>query len=159
MRRLALIWIVALVVGGVACSGASPAASPTPFGGFNAIRIGNGRTSWLLHVAVADTDPERANGLMNITTLPADRGMAFVFASPTTATFWMKDTLIPLSIAFVANGRILALREMTPCTADPCTTYDAGGSPYTLAIEANAGYFSSKGIAVGDPVRMETTDD
>jgi uncharacterized membrane protein (UPF0127 family) len=157
MRRPAVISLVALVIGVGACSAASPAVSPTPSGGFGAIRIRHGATSSLLHVAVADTDAERASGLMNVTHLPAERGMAFVFAAPTTATFWMKDTLIPLSIAFVADGRILALREMTPCTADPCPTYDAG-SPYSLAIEANAGYFRSKGIAVGDSVHMETND-
>ncbi len=158
MRRLISILPVVLVVIGAACSAASSASSPSPPGGFDAIAISHGDASSLLHVAVADTDAERAKGLMNVTHLAADRGMAFVFPSPTTATFWMKDTMIPLSIAFVAGGRILALRDMTPCSADPCATYDAGGSPYTLAIEANAGYFTKKGISVGDRVRMETTD-
>jgi uncharacterized protein len=156
-RRVAVVLVV-LLLGGVACSGSAPPASPTASGGFDAVRIGRGAAGHLLLVAVADTEAARAAGLMHVAHLPADRGMAFVFPSPTTAPFWMKDTLIPLSIAFVANGRIVALRTMTPCTTNPCPTYDAGGRTYTLAIEANADYFSSKGIAVGAPIRMETID-
>jgi uncharacterized membrane protein (UPF0127 family) len=158
MSRRALISFVALLLGGAACSASASGASPTPTGSFDAIRISHDGASSTLHVAVADTDEERANGLMHATHLPADRGMAFVFPTPTTATFWMKDTLIPLSIAFVADGRVVALREMMPCTSDPCATYDAGGTPYTLAIEANAGYFRSSGIAPGDRVQTERTD-
>jgi len=89
---------------------------------------------------------------MGVTDLPENHGMAFRWDAPTDATFWMKDTLIPLSIAFVGeDGKVIAVRDMAPCTADPCTTYGADG-PYTMAIEANANWFADHGIAVGDPV-------
>ena len=89
---------------------------------------------------------------MGVTDLPENHGMAFRWDAPTEATFWMKDTLIPLSIAFVGeDGTVIAVREMAPCTADPCTTYGADG-PYTMAIEANANWFEDHGIAVGDRV-------
>jgi uncharacterized membrane protein (UPF0127 family) len=66
----------------------------------------------------------------------------------------MKDTPIPLSIAFWdANGRILGLREMTPCRSEPCRLYRAPG-PYVGAVEANRGYFSRHGIVVGDRVEL-----
>ena len=109
-----------------------------------------------LDVWVADTDAERARGLMKVDGLGADQGMAFVFEEPTDATFWMRDTLLPLSIAFVdAAGEIVTVREMTPCEADPCPTYAADG-PFVLAVEANAGYFAREHVGVGD--RAHLTD-
>ena len=103
-----------------------------------------------LHVELALDDETRARGLMGRTDMPADQGMAFVWAAPTDVSFWMKDTLIPLSIAFVdESGRIITIDEMSPCTADPCDTYEASGH-YVTAIEANAGWFDEHGIEVGD---------
>lgn len=103
-----------------------------------------------LSVHVADTLEERARGLMGTEDLPADEGMAFAFAEPSTASFWMKDTLVPLSIAFVGpDGTIVTLANMAPCRADPCPTYSAR-APYTLAVEANAGWFRDHGIHEGD---------
>ena len=62
---------------------------------------------------------------MGRTTLPADAGMVFVFSEDSPRPFWMKDTLIPLSIAFYAgDGRILRILDMEPCDADPCPLYD-----------------------------------
>jgi uncharacterized membrane protein (UPF0127 family) len=106
--------------------------------------------SAVLRIEVADDDASREQGLMGVTNLPADRGMAFTWTEPTDATFWMKDTLIPLSIAFVdANAHVVSIQEMTPCTADPCPTY-ASTAPYTTAIEANAGWFEDHAVEIGD---------
>ena len=103
-----------------------------------------------LHVDVADDDAARAQGLMGVTALPANQGMAFVWGGPTDASFWMKDTLIPLSISFVDDSRhVVSILEMTPCTTDPCDTYEAS-DPYVMAVEANAGWFGEHGIEVGD---------
>jgi len=103
-----------------------------------------------LSVQVAADDASRDRGLMGVTDLPENHGMAFTWGSPTDATFWMKDTLIPLSIAFVdQDGKVVTIKEMTPCTADPCTTY-AADAPYTMAIEANANWFEDHKVAVGD---------
>jgi uncharacterized protein len=105
----------------------------------------------LLNVQVAADDASRERGLMGVTDLPENHGMAFTWTSPTDTTFWMKDTLIPLSIAFVGeDGKVVTIKEMTPCTADPCTTY-AADAPYTMALEANANWFEDHGITVGDP--------
>jgi uncharacterized membrane protein (UPF0127 family) len=80
--------------------------------------------------------------------------MAFLWGRPTDSSFWMQDTLIPLSIAFVdASGQIVTTQEMTPCTTDPCTTYEAS-APYTMAVEANAGWFREHGIEVGDSAAL-----
>jgi uncharacterized membrane protein (UPF0127 family) len=145
MRRSPL---VLLLVVASACS-ADPAAPSDPTGPAEVVfRTGAGERS--LAVRVADSDAERSKGLMGVRHLPADEGMAFVFEEPSTSTFWMKDTPIPLAIAFVGeDGHILTITEMTPCRTDPCPTYEADG-PYTLAVEANAGWFGANGVAVGD---------
>jgi uncharacterized membrane protein (UPF0127 family) len=112
-------------------------------------------TDATLTVRIADSADEQRQGLMGVESLGEDRGMAFVYDDPTTGSFWMKDTLIPLSIAFVDDERIVAIEEMTPCERDPCPTWDSGGAAYTLAIEANAGWFTAHGIAVGGRATLE----
>jgi uncharacterized protein len=109
----------------------------------------------VLTVRIADEPDERAHGLMDVERLPPDEGMAFTFGSPQDAAFWMKDTRVPLSIAFLRGSRVVSIRDMDPCTADPCPTY-ASSEPYTMAVEANQGWFARHGIAVGD--RMERFD-
>ena len=95
---------------------------------------------------------------MNVRALPKNEGMAFVLSGTPNVSFWMKDTLIPLSVAFVAgNGRIISESDMDPCTADPCPTYPASG-PYTMAIEANLGWFHEHGVRVGSKARLEVPD-
>ncbi len=106
-----------------------------------------------LDVRIADDDEERQHGLMGITSLPVNEGMAFEFAEPTDSSFWMKDTLIPLSIAFIGeDDRVVTVLEMEPCTEDPCPRYSPT-EPYVLAVEANARWFEEHGIDEGD--RME----
>jgi len=91
---------------------------------------------------------------MNVESLPADEGMAFVFDEPVSSTFWMKDTPIPLSIAFVdEDGRVIGVRDMQPCEGDPCPTYGVDEA-YVLAIEANLGWFEEHGIDAGDTAEL-----
>src|SRR5438270_13377282 len=82
----------------VSCSSPSSCSGPSTV----LLRGAHGETT--LRVAVARTDAERARGLMGQRRLAPDSGMLFAFPQPTEASFWMKDTLIPLSIAFV-DGR------------------------------------------------------
>ena len=89
--------------------------------------------------------------------LAPDAGMVFLEDGPTHATFWMKDTLIPLSIAFWgSDGRIVELRDMQPCRTDPCPLYGST-APYVGAVEVNLGFFAAHGIRVGDAVRLTET--
>ena len=107
-----------------------------------------------MYVDVANTPQEQERGLMGVETLPNDEGMAFVFGGLTDSTFWMRDTLVPLSIAFVGeNGRVVGVRDMLPCESDPCPTYGID-TPYVLAIEANLGWFDEAGIEVGDRAEL-----
>ncbi len=84
---------------------------------------------------------------MNRTSLPDDQGMIFIFAQDSLTPFWMKDTLIPLSVAFVgADGTVVDVQEMQALSED--NHYPA--KPYRYAIEANAGWYAANGIAPGD---------
>ncbi|MDQ3619029.1 MAG: DUF192 domain-containing protein [Actinomycetota bacterium] len=108
----------------------------------------------MLTVEVAETDEDRARGLMGRTSLPDDQGMVFIFFEEHFGGFWMKNTLIPLSIAFFdQDGAILDILDMKPCQKDPCPTYDPGVS-YWGALEVNRGAFEDWGVSVGDRVRM-----
>jgi uncharacterized protein len=112
---------------------------------------GNIRTSFL---DVANTESERRAGLMGRTSLARNSGEVFVFDGPVRAAFWMKDTRIPLSIAFWdASGRIVDVKEMVPCTSDPCPVYRSL-VPYTHALEMNAGWFDQHGVRIGDTVEL-----
>lgn len=106
----------------------------------------------MLEVEVAETAEQRARGLMGRKSLPDDGGMLFMFFEETSGGFWMKDTLIPLSIAFFdADGRIVEILDMEPCEADPCPIYDPG-VPYWGALEVDRGSFSRWGVSVGDEI-------
>ena len=109
----------------------------------------------VLYVEVARTLAEQQRGLGGRSSLGPDDGMAFVFEGPTTDAFWMKDTTIPLSVAFWdGSGRIVDLFDMSPCASAPCHRYRSS-RPYVGAVEANRGYFSRHGIAVGDRIRLD----
>lgn len=99
----------------------------------------------------ADTEAERRRGLMGVTDLEGAAGMAFVFDAPSSGGFWMKDTLIPLDVAFYdANGDFLDVDSMEPCpdgTVD-CPVY-GGATDYTLAIEVPAGLAAVYGMESG----------
>jgi uncharacterized protein len=103
-----------------------------------------------LSIEIARTEEARAAGLMHRENLPADAGMAFLFDQPTNGGFWMKNTLIPLSIAFWdAEGDIVAILDMEPCTQDQCPVHSPGVS-YVGAVEVNRGWFELRGVKVGD---------
>jgi uncharacterized membrane protein (UPF0127 family) len=108
----------------------------------------------VVQVEVADTGAEREHGLMGRRELAGDSGMAFVFPEDTKAPFWMKDTLIPLSIAFYDDaGRIVRILDMKPCRANPCPLYDPERT-YRGALEVNLGAFRGWDVHVGDRVRV-----
>ena len=108
-----------------------------------------------VRLEVAADPGTRARGLMGRTQVPPGSGMVFLYPGDVRESFWMKDTLVPLSIAFVAaDGRVVSVAEMTPCRADPCPTYEPAG-PYRYAVELAAGAFPAAGVAAGDRVLPE----
>lgn len=105
----------------------------------------------LLEVAV--TEEEKSKGLMNRPSLESNRGMVFVFRPARTVTFWMKDTLIPLDMIFVNNGRVVKITK----NAEPNQTNILYPSDFevTEVIEVNGGFSDAQNIVVGDKVRFE----
>lgn len=97
-------------------------------------------------VEVADEPAERQQGLMYRDTLGADDGMLFVYPDAQERGFWMKNTKVPLSIAYAdAAGRIVAIEDMTPQSLDQVPS----GEPAMYALEMNRGWFDTHGVAVG----------
>jgi uncharacterized membrane protein (UPF0127 family) len=115
-----------------------------------------------LVVRVALQPQDRAQGLKGVTTLPEGVGMLFVFAEPAPASgrggFWMLDTLVPLDIAFVADGVVVGTATMQPCTAQPCPVTHPG-VPYDAAVETVAGWLAARGVTVGTPVSWTAPQD
>jgi uncharacterized membrane protein (UPF0127 family) len=102
-----------------------------------------------LKVEVAASDEQRMQGLMFRKKMGANDGMLFIFDEPAYHAMWMKNTLIPLSVAFVdAQGAILNILDMEPQTLD---SHMAAG-PAIYAIETNKGWFAEKKVKAGDKV-------
>jgi uncharacterized membrane protein (UPF0127 family) len=102
-----------------------------------------------LKVELAASEPQRTQGLMFRKKLGHEDGMLFVFDEVGYHSMWMKNTLIPLSVAFLDDGgRILNILDMEPQTLD---THSAAG-PARYAIETNKGWFAEKRIKAGDKV-------
>jgi uncharacterized protein len=118
------------------------------------IYIISGNRKTKLTVQVSDTQGKIEKGLMFVEKLPENEGMLFVFPRKIYGGFWMKDTLIPLSIAFVdSNGEILNILNMEPCKGNKCPIYDPK-LPYRYAIEVNIGWFEKNRIKEGDYVKF-----
>lgn len=89
---------------------------------------------------------ERQSGLMHRTSMPQHEGMLFVFESPGVQCFWMKNTLLPLTAAFVADdGTIVNLADMQPLDENS----HCSAKPVRYVLEMNQGWFAAKGIKAG----------
>jgi uncharacterized protein len=100
----------------------------------------------LIRAEVANTAETRARGLMFRKYLGPNEGMLFVFPEPEAVCMWMKNTLIPLSVAFLdAKGGIVSISEMQPQTE----TSHCAAAPAKFALEMSGGWFAAKGIRAG----------
>ena len=132
MKKAALL-ALALAVWTVGCSA----------GGEARLKIGDHK----LIVEVADSPGEQVVGLMNRDFLPADRGMIFVFEEPKKAFFWMKNTSIPLDVAFLdSEGVILEILPLVPFEE---TRVASKSDQVAYAIETNRDWFASRGLMPG----------
>jgi uncharacterized membrane protein (UPF0127 family) len=146
-RLLALICVIGLLP--AACSDSNPPAAQvlpeTP------LTIEQGGQVQHITVEVASTEPQRETGLMWRQEMADDHGMLFVFPSDTKTGFWMKNTYIPLDIAYVWKaGEVLAIVHGKPLDT---TTLDPPG-PYRYALEMNGGWFEGHGLGKGARVRF-----
>ena len=103
---------------------------------------------------IADTPERRARGMMEVTGFGVAEAMVFVQETPVSGQFWMKNTVIPLSIAyFDAVGEYLGAHDMTPCTSPECERYPTAAG-YRWAVEAPLGGLAALGIGEGSTLRV-----
>jgi len=102
-------------------------------------------------VEIVRTPEERARGLMGRKHLAEDEGMLFIFEKEDYHSFWMKDTLLPLSIAFIdRGGKILKIADMEPLTLDS----HPPPKPILYALEMKRGWFLTNGVQIGDILKF-----
>ena len=100
----------------------------------------------LIQTQVASTPEQRATGLMHRKEMPANEGMLFVFEQRAGQCFWMKNTLLPLTAAFIADdGTIVNLADMKPQTLDS----HCSAEPVRYVLEMNRGWFAKRGLQAG----------
>lgn len=109
-------------------------------------RISLGAGLYRIDAQVAQAPRNREVGLMFRQEMPQQEGMLFVFEEPATQCFWMKNTILPLTAAFVADdGRIVNLVDMRPQTTDSHCSEE----PVRFVLEMNQGWFAKKNIKKG----------
>jgi uncharacterized protein len=136
MRTLALALLIA-----AAPAGAQQPPLPT-------VELGAGMH--LIRAELAATDATRALGLMHRGSLAPNGGMLFVFDAPGAYCMWMKNTPLPLSVAFVdAAGAIVNIEDMQPHTEQS----HCAARPVTYALEMRQGWFAARGIRAGERLR------
>lgn len=133
--RLSLLFFCAACAG-TALADALPAIEL--FAGFHRIEA-----------EVASTQPTRTQGLMHRREMPQQRGMLFVFPDVAIHCMWMRNTPLPLAVAFLdESGRILNIEEMRPLTENN----HCAARPARYALEMNTSWFSQRGIKRGDTI-------
>ncbi len=104
----------------------------------------------LIRAELASTADERTIGLMFRQTMPTNDGMLFEFELPSQQCFWMKNTLLPLSAAFIADdGTIVNIENMKPQTLDS----HCSAKPVRFVLEMNQGWFTKRGLKVGSKLQ------
>src|SRR6266849_610065 len=148
---IAIVAASALLVG--VTTGAPAQTTPTLRRGMLVLAQDKARVT--LTVEIADTPESRQLGLMNRPSLPDDAGMLFVFESTSRLAFWMRNTLIPLSVAFIdEQWKIVDIQDMrvgpNPQTGQ-IEIYESA-QPSRYALEVNQGLFARRGIGAGAKV-------
>lgn len=139
--RAAATWVFALVLGVSASAQEAPQELPS-------IRINAGIHN--ITAQLAQTPQQREIGLMFRTSMGSNDGMLFAFEQAGQQCFWMKNTLIPLAIAFIADdGSVVNIASMKPQTLDG----HCSDAPVRFVLEMNEGWFAKRGIKAGSKLR------
>lgn len=135
-RRLPLLWLAAAALSAAAQNG-QPQNLPT-----TTLTVGMHN----IKAQVAIAPEQRQTGLMYRPSMPTQEGMLFIFDEPSIQCFWMRNTLIPLSIAFLADdGTVVSMADMQPQNdTSHCST-----RPVRFALEMNLGWFAKRGVKPG----------
>jgi uncharacterized membrane protein (UPF0127 family) len=139
---LGFAWLCALALAGGACRASGPTAT------IHTARGGSATVS----LEIADTPASQQRGLMYRRELPEDHGMLFVFPAETMHDFWMKNTVIPLDMIFIAADLKIAgiHADATPLSTEPVGV----GKPSQFVLEVPGGWAVRHGVAAGDRVEL-----
>lgn len=142
ISRIAVAWLIALASSSISAQTTGQAQMDLPRAQLQA-------GMHLIQVQVASTGRQREIGLMWRKEMPVQEGMLFVFEQPAGQCFWMRNTLIPLTAAFIADdGTIVNLADMQPQNdASHCS-----GQPVRFVLEMNQGWFAKRGIRAGQKI-------
>ena len=147
MKKVAVLALVTVV----ACSrGHCSGGEPGPFRFGASVRI----DGHIFLSEVADEVDEQQVGLMHRTELAPNGGMLFLWDDVQVRSFYMKDTLIPLDLIAIKDGRVVSVATMVPCEQTPCVNTRTAEAE--AAIEINGGRASKLGIDVGDRATFES---
>lgn len=142
MKNISYTLLIALLIG---CGAAS--AQNTPQTQLQRTRLSVGIHQ--IDAQLAVTSEQREIGLMFRTDMPQHEGMLFVFEDPSRLCFWMKNTVLPLTAAFIADdGTIVNLENMKPQT----TESHCSAKPVRFVLEMNQGWFAKKGVKPGSKI-------
>ena len=140
MMKTALSTLAALVL----AAAALPACAQEPQTNLPRVTLSAGMHQ--IDAQIAQTPDQRATGLMHRKEMPQHEGMLFAFERPSIQCFWMKDTLLPLSAAFVADdGTVVNIADMKPLALDS----HCSDKPVRYVLEMNQGWFARKGVKPG----------
>ena len=128
---------------GLACSSNAMAQERAQF---NLPHVQISAGMYLIDAQVAQTQEQQTTGLMFRREMPQNEGMLFVFEKPSALCFWMKNTLLPLTAAFIADdGTVVNLADMKPQTTDS----HCASKPVRFVLEMNQGWFAKRGFKAG----------
>jgi uncharacterized membrane protein (UPF0127 family) len=151
MRRPSGLFAAALLVIAVQSCAAGGEKPQSKLETTEAVILRKDGTGVVVLAEMARSDEQRRRGLMGRKSLADGEGMLFIFETDRILSFWMKDTLIPLSIAFIAyDGRILEIHDMEAKNLRPVQS--ARSARY--ALEVPQGWFSRAGIEPGDTIQL-----
>ncbi len=143
---LSNLFVALSVLVSIGCGGDGRTSGESPVPALPTIIIDN----ITLNIEIAQDENTRALGLMHRQSLPENQGMLFVFESTRILSFWMRNTFIPLDIAFIdENGKIVDIQTMAPL--DETKQY-VSAAPALYALEVNAGWFKRNSLSVGSTV-------
>jgi uncharacterized membrane protein (UPF0127 family) len=163
MRRHAAAALLLVAMVGSCGGGTEPSADVTP--GAESTSPEDGVVMRFdeatVSVEVVASPEERQVGLMHRPELDEDAGMLFLFSMRSRGGFWMKNTLIPLSIAYLSwegerSFEVVSIMDMEPCRKDPCPSYNPGVA-YDAALEVNQGWFERHDVSKGSTAQAQGT--
>lgn len=150
-RRILLLLLVFILFLGTQIYGGDIKIPNFPKG---RLRIYDGEKELIIPIEIANKPELWSFGLMFRENIPWEYGMLFIFPTDEHSGFWMKNTYIPLDIAFIdSNKTIFNIQRMLPCTDEDCPVYYSP-KPYRYALEVKAGFFERFGFKEGCKIQI-----